>query len=109
MGDAAGWTIDGLDFRAPGSTHVAFSGSGAAPDNLAGALDVESCDPDVLVAWLQGALRHRLSQSKAATPARQRADRSGAHLIEALNAEIDGGTVEGRLVLSQQAAGSSQL
>ena len=55
--DAKSWTIDRLDFRAPGATRVALSGTDAPPGpsgSFKGALDVESSDPDTLVAWLQG-------------------------------------------------------
>jgi len=114
-GDAAGWSVDGLDFRAPGTTHVAFSGAasaaavGAVPDSLAGTLDLESTDPDVLVGWMQARSDIAFRNPK---PLRLRGkvrigpDRAA---IEALKAEIDGGTVEGRLALSQQAGTGSRL
>src|SRR5260370_26885919 len=54
--DAKSWTLDRLDFRAPGVTHVAFSGTNAraGPSGFTGALDIDSTDPDALAAWLQG-------------------------------------------------------
>jgi uncharacterized protein involved in outer membrane biogenesis len=55
--DMRAWTIDRLEFRAPGATQVALSGE--APQNapsgsFKGALSVESSDPDTLATWLQG-------------------------------------------------------
>ena len=108
-GDAAGWSVDALDFRGPGATHVAFSGAGASSDAVAGALDLESSDPDVLVAWMQGRADIAFRNQK---PLRLRGmvriepERAS---IEALKAEIDGGTVEGRLALSQAAAGGARV
>jgi hypothetical protein len=108
-GDAAGWSVDGLDFRAPGTTHVAFSGAGASPDSLFGTLDMESSDPDVLVGWMQARSDIAFRNPK---PLHLRGrvrigpDRAA---IEALKAEIDGGTVEGWLALSQQAGTGSRF
>ena len=42
QGDAAGWSVDGLDFRAPGTSHIVFTGAGASPDSVAGTLELES-------------------------------------------------------------------
>ncbi len=56
-GDAVLWAIDRLDLRAPGSTRVAFNAARApvgATGNFSGVLDIDSSDPDVLFAWLQG-------------------------------------------------------
>ena len=55
--DAKSWTINQLDFRAPGTTRVSLSGSNVQPGptrHFLGALSVESSDPDTLAAWLQG-------------------------------------------------------
>ncbi len=76
-----------------------------SPASFKGALSVESSDPDALVAWLQGRSEISLSQPEAAAPARRcQRGRSGL-AIEALKAEIDGGAVEGRVSLSNAAAG----
>src|SRR5258708_4234649 len=51
------WTIDRLDFRAPGATQVGFNAANARinpSSGFAGALSIESSDPDMLAAWLQG-------------------------------------------------------
>ena len=108
-GDAAGWSVDGLDFRAPGTTHVAFAGAGASPDGLFGTLDMDSSDPDVLVGWMQARSDIAFRNPKPLHlrgKVRIGPDRAA---IEALKAEIDGGTVEGRLALSQQAGGGSRF
>ncbi len=110
-GDAAGWAIDRLDVRAPGGDPCGvFSGTGASADSLVGVLDVESADPDVLVAWTLGRSDIAYRNQK---PLRLRgnvriaADRAA---IEAMKAEIDGGAVEGRLALvTLPAAGGSRF
>ncbi len=105
--DGISWTFHRLDLRAPGSTQIALIGAATrpgAPDSLSGRLAVESSDPDTLVAWLQGRgeVNHRSQK-----PLRLKGNVAIAanHLaIDALQAEIDGGAVEGRVSLSQAAA-----
>jgi uncharacterized protein involved in outer membrane biogenesis len=104
--DAKSWTLDRLDFRAPGVTHVAFSGTNAraGPSGFTGALSVDSTDPDALAAWLQG--RSEVTY-RSQRPLRLNGDISvapGRVAIEAMKAEFDGGAVEGRLAVSNQAA-----
>ena len=106
--DANSWTIDRLDFRAPGATHVGLSGTNAQPGpsgGFTGALSVDSSDPDTLAAWLQGRSEVAYRSQK---PLRLRGDISVAsdHVaIEAMQAEIDGGAVAGRVALSNRPAG----
>jgi uncharacterized protein involved in outer membrane biogenesis len=101
------WTIDRLDFRAPGATHVSLSGTDAQPappGSLKGALSIESSDPDTLMAWLQGRSEITYRSQK---PLRLRGDVSVAAdrvAIDAMRAEIDGGAVEGRIAFSKQSA-----
>ena len=103
--DAHSWSIERLDFRAPGATHVGFSGTGAQAGGFSGALSVDSSDPDVLVAWLQG--RGEVSYRS------QKPLRLSGHVnvaedriaIEAMKAELDGSAVEGRIAVFHPAAG----
>jgi uncharacterized protein involved in outer membrane biogenesis len=111
--DSKSWTVRRLDFRAPGGTRVSLGGT-AAQGNPAGefkaALNVESSDPDTLMAWLQG--RSEITY-RGQKPLRLRGDVSVASdrmAIEAMKAEIDGGAVEGRLAVSKlPASGGSRL
>jgi hypothetical protein len=106
---AMSWAIDRLDFRAPGATQISLSAgvSSGSLGNFTGVLDIDSPDPDVLLMWLQGRadVGYRGQQ-----PLRLRgnievtADRIA---IEALQAEIDGGAVEGRLALSTPSGGGN--
>ncbi len=102
-GDAALWAIDRLDLRAPGSTRVAFNAARApvgASGNFAGVLDIDSSDPDVLFAWLQGRGDVAYRNQK---PLRLHGDVSVAAdriAIDALKAELNGGAVEGRIALA---------
>ena len=107
-GDAGSWSIDRLDFRAPGATQVALSGTGsqaASPGGLKAALDVDSSDPDALMGWLQG--RGEIA-FRAQKPLHLHGDVSIAadrFALDEMKAEIDGGAVTGRIALSEQTAG----
>jgi large subunit ribosomal protein L24 len=107
---AGSWTIDRLDFRAPGATRVSLSGTRAPTGDFKGPLSVESSDPDTLVAWLQGRSEVTYRTQK---PLRLRGDVSLAAnrvAIDAMKAEIDGGAVEGRVAMAnRQAAGGSRF
>src|SRR5258708_21228025 len=97
------WTIDRLDFRAHGATQVGFNAANARSNpsgGFAGALSVESSDPDMLAAWLQGRNEITYRNQK---PLRLNGDVSIAPdriAIDAMKAEIDGGAVEGRIAVS---------
>jgi large subunit ribosomal protein L24 len=105
--DAKSWSIDRLDFRAPGATQVNLSGTRAQAGpsgGFSGTLSIDSSDPDTLVAWLQGRSEVTYRSQK---PLRLRGDVSVAAdriAIEAMKAEIDGGAVEGRVAISSQSA-----
>ena len=107
-GDATSWRVHRLEFRAPGTTRVALSETGAqrAPDHFKAALNVESSDPDALMTWLQGRGDIAYRNQK---PLRLRGDVTMAEngfAIEAMKAEIDGGAVEGRVMVSHRQANS---
>ncbi|MEO6840651.1 MAG: AsmA-like C-terminal region-containing protein [Bradyrhizobium sp.] len=115
--DANAWTVGRLDFRAPGSTQVSLNGSlnsvhvqAATPGTVTGALDVNSSDPDTLMAWLQG--RSDIS-FRSQKPLHLHGDVSVAAdriAIDAMKAEIDGGAVSGSVAfVAPSAAGGSRL
>lgn len=100
-GDAAAWTVSRMEFQAPGTTRVAVNGQIARqPETSAhfiGALDINSSDPDTFVAWLQG--RGDIAY-RSRKPLRLRGNLGvGADGVtfDQLKAEIEGGSVEGRL------------
>jgi large subunit ribosomal protein L24 len=107
--EAAAWSLEKLDLRAPGTTHLAFKSATApasAAAGFAGALDLDSSEPDTLVAWLQGRSETSYRSQK---PLRLRGDVRIAPdrvAIEGLKAEMDGGAVEGRLALINPQAGA---
>ncbi|MGM4906993.1 AsmA family protein [Tardiphaga sp. 866_E4_N2_1] len=111
--DAATWTVDRLEFRAPGATRVTLSGGAAqsgASDGFKGAIAVESSDPDTLAAWLKGRTDIGLRNQKPLRIRGNVTSVSNRLAIEALKAEIDGGTVEGRAAYSYpSAAGGSRF
>jgi len=110
--DARSWTIDRLDFRAPGTTRLSLSGSNApaGQSSSSKARSVSSHPiPDALVMWLQG--RSELTY-RSQKPMRLRGDvnvTAGRVAIDAIKAEIDGGAVEGRIAVSHVRAGRRRL
>ncbi|WP_027551365.1 AsmA-like C-terminal region-containing protein [Bradyrhizobium sp. Cp5.3] len=102
--DGKSWTFRRLELRAPGMTQLSLNGAAPGSDSFSGRLSVESSDPDVLVAWLQG----RSDVNRRSTrPLRLAGDVTIAanHLaIEKLKAEIEGGAVEGRIAFAQVGA-----
>ncbi len=96
----AGWSLDDVEFRAPGATEVRASGRldlapGAA--QFAGPASLDSADPKALIAWLEG-------RSDAAGAAigtlRARGDLTlGAErvAVDDLDAEVDRKAIAGRL------------
>jgi large subunit ribosomal protein L24 len=107
-GDAKSWRIHRLEFRAPGATRVSLSEAGAksvAPDSFKAALSVESSDPEALLTWLQGRGEIAFRGQK---PLRLRGDLTVApdgFAIDTMKADIEGGTVEGRVAVSHWQAG----
>jgi hypothetical protein len=106
--DMRSWSIDTLEFRAPGTTQVVVSGE-ATQDGpsgaFKGALSIESSDPDAFAAWLRG--RSDISY-RGQKPLRLRGNLSISAdrvALEAMKAEIDGGAVEGRLAYGEGTAG----
>jgi uncharacterized protein involved in outer membrane biogenesis len=108
--DGKSWTVHRLEFRAPGTTRVSLSGAnaqGASSDNFKAALNIESSDPDALMVWLQG--RGEIAY-RSQKPLRLRGDVTVApdgFAIDAMKAEFDGGTVEGRVAVSHRQADRS--
>src|SRR5438552_1462781 len=107
-GSTGAWTVRRLEFRAPGTTKVSLSSTGAqtaSPDHFNAALSVESTDPDALVTWLQGRSELNLRSQKSL---RLRGDVSVApnlFSIDGMKAELDGGAVEGWVVASHRQPG----
>jgi large subunit ribosomal protein L24 len=102
------WTIQRLDLRAPGGTRVSLGATaqGNPSGDFKAALNVESSDPDTLMAWLQGRSEITYRSQK---PLRLRGDVSVASdriAIEAMKAEIEGGAVEGRIAVSYRSPNS---
>jgi large subunit ribosomal protein L24 len=106
-GDSRSWQTRRLEFRAPGATRVSLRGADAknvVPDQFKAALNIESTDPDALLTWLQGRGDVAYRSQK---PLRLRGDVTMApdgFAIDAMRADIDGGTVEGRVGLSHRQA-----
>src|SRR5258706_14740373 len=103
--DSKSWTVRRLDFRAPGGTRVSLGGTGAQGNpsgDFKAALNVESSDPDTLMAWWQGRSEITYRSQK---PLRLRGDVSVAPdrmAIEEMKDEIDGGAVERLIGRSRQ-------
>ena len=106
-GDDKSWSLRRLEFRAPGATRVSLSDAGAknlAADRFKVALSVESSDPEALLTWLQGRGDTAYRSQKTL---RLRGDVTVApegFAIDAMKADIEGGTVEGRVLVSYKQA-----
>ncbi|MET0675899.1 MAG: AsmA-like C-terminal region-containing protein [Bradyrhizobium sp.] len=104
QGDAGPWRVHRLEFRAPGATKVSLSETGAkdaALDRFKAALNVESSDPEALLTWLQGRGDTAYRSQK---PLRLRGDisvASDSFGIEAMKADIEGGSVEGKVAVAR--------
>jgi hypothetical protein len=107
QGDDKSWSLRRLEFRAPGATRVSLSEADAksvGPDQFKAALSVESSDPESLLTWLQGRGEIAYRSQKLL---RLRGDLTVApegFAIDAMKADIDGGTVEGRVAVSHRLA-----
>jgi len=100
--DDKSWTVGKFEMRAPGATRVTASGVVSTPGpsaRFSGPVSLESSDPDVLTAWLQGRSDATYRNQK---PLRLRgdatvaADRIG---LDGMKAEINGGAIDGRVAL----------
>ena len=111
-GSDAAWTIGKIELRAPGTTRVSAGGVLAPPGPSAqftGPLNVESADPDALMAWLQGRGDVTWRNQK---PFRLRSDATVTedHIaLDNVTAEANGGTVEGRIALLNSVEGKSRF
>ncbi|MCA6098473.1 AsmA family protein [Bradyrhizobium australafricanum] len=107
--DAKSWTVRRLEFRAPGSTRVSMSGASAqagTANSFKTALNIESSDPDALMTWLQG---RGDATYRSQRPLRLRGDvmvSPSGFSIDAMKAEIEGGTLEGRVAVTHREATS---
>ncbi|MHB0769171.1 AsmA family protein [Bradyrhizobium sp. 5.13L] len=102
--DGRSWTFQRLELRAPGTTQLSLNGATPGADSFSGRLRVESSDPDTLVAWLQG--RSEVNR-RSTRPLRLAGEVTIAanHLaIDRLKADIEGGSVEGRVAFVQTGA-----
>ncbi|MBI5129564.1 MAG: AsmA family protein [Rhodopseudomonas palustris] len=103
--DGEVWRIDRLALRAPGGSRLALTGAqpAGAADRFKGALTIESADPDLLTAWLQG---RPPSVGSLAKPLRVQGSVAAAAdsvTVDPLTIEADGGTLRGRVVSSRTA------
>ncbi len=100
VGADAGWSLDSLEFRAPGATAVRASGRldlvpGAA--QFAGPASLDSADPKALIAWLEGRPQAP-GAAIGALRARGEVTLGAARLaVERLDAEFDRKAIAGRL------------
>lgn len=102
--DGRSWTFRRLELRAPGATQLSLNGATPGADSFSGRLNIESSDPDTLVAWLQG--RSEINR-RSTRPLRLAGDVTIAanHLaVDRLKADIEGGAVEGRIAFVQTGA-----
>jgi large subunit ribosomal protein L24 len=97
-GDRTSWAIDRLDLRAPGTTMISF-GAPPAGGNFSGVLDIDSADPDALMVWLRGRSDVAYRSQKPLRLHGNVSVRPDGLAVDGLKAEIEGGTVAGRIAL----------
>lgn len=99
--DDRSWTVERLELRAPGATDVSLRGVVASTDpstGFGGAFNLDSSDPAVLISWLTG----RAESYRSPKPLRVSGQvdfASDRIAVTNLKAEIDGGTLAGRIAL----------
>jgi large subunit ribosomal protein L24 len=97
--NADGWTLDGLEFRAPGLTQVRLSGRlavGSDGVTFTGPAKLDTSDPKAFVAWLEG--RSETGQN-ALRPLSLRGEVTLAKdtiAVDSLKAEFDRKPIAGR-------------
>lgn len=110
--DTGAWTVDHLEFRAPGATRVTLgeSAAQATPDAFRGTLSIDSADPDTLATWLQGRGEVSLRNTRP-LQIKGQLDASGDRItLDDLKAEVDGGKLQGRIVyVYASTSGGSQV
>ena len=100
--NASEWTVERLEFRAPGAARVSLTGRVTEPGEngaFSGALTLDAGDPEGFALWLQGQGDNAYRVQK---PLKARGDllvSSRQVAVEALTAEIDGRRVEGKFSL----------
>ncbi len=101
---ANGWTLDRLEFRAPGMTQVRLSGRlDVKADGVAftGPAEIDAADPKILAAWLEGRSETAPGDGRPkSVPMSLRGDVTLAGdkiAVEGLKAEFDRKPVTGRL------------
>ena len=101
---ANGWTLDRLEFRAPGMTQVRLSGRlDVKADGVAftGPAEIDAADPKILAAWLEGRSETAPGDARPkSVPMSLRGDVTLAGdkiAVEDLKAEFDRKPVTGRL------------
>ena len=105
--DAAGWSLDGVELRAPGQTQVSLNGQlkqSAHGLAFTGPGAVESADADMLLAWLSG---HGDTASAGVRTLRARGDVTiaGDRLaVDGLNAALDQDNIQGRFAYTWPAS-----
>lgn len=111
-GRSTGWTVDRLEFRAPGATLVSLAGELAQPGatgSFKGKLAVDSSDPNAFAGWLQSrgdVVSRNQKPLRLSGNIDVAADRVA---IGGMKAEFDGGALEGHVGISVSPAGGSLI
>nr|WP_284701662.1 AsmA family protein [Rhodoplanes tepidamans] len=108
---AEGVTLDGVELRLPGLTHVRLGGSlkAAGPDlAFAGPVSLDSSDPRALLAWIDPRADAHTDAAKPLGLLRAKGDVSLERdrvAVAALSLELDRKAVEGRFAYTRAAPG----
>jgi uncharacterized protein involved in outer membrane biogenesis len=98
-----GWSLDDINFRAPGFTTVNLSarlGDAAQGLLLGGPANIESADLKVLAAWLEGRSDHPAGPGRTLTARGDIVIARDRFVLDHLSASLDREKLEGRLAYS---------
>ncbi len=101
--NAGGWTLDRLEFRAPGLTQVRLSGRLAVDSNgvtFTGPAEIDASDPKALVAWLEGRIETGQNELRPLSLRGEVTVATDKIAVDGLKAEFDRKPITGRLAYS---------
>ncbi|CAN5178366.1 AsmA-like C-terminal region-containing protein [soil metagenome] len=110
--DDKAWTIGKFEMRAPGATRVTASGTISEPGpsaRFSGPVSIESADPDVLAAWLQGRSDTTYRNQKPLSLRGNVTVAADRIVLDDVSAEVNGGAIGGRIALLNAADGKTRL
>lgn len=102
--DGAAWSLQRLDLRAPGSTRLVLAGELVEPGDFKGTVSLDSADPETLTGWLQGRNEPGARNPQPLRVRGQVTAGAGKVTIDPLRGDVDGSTLDGRVMVADVGA-----